>query len=334
MSVLSVRDLAVTMGAIDVLRGVSFDVGRGERVALIGESGSGKSMTALAIISLLPEGMASTGEVALEGERLTGLSEKAWSRIRGRRIGMIFQEPMTALNPTMRIGKQIAEVLQLHRDESRRTAWRHSVDLLARVEFTNPAEEARRYPHELSGGQRQRVMLAMAIACDPVVILADEPTTALDVTVQAQMLRLMSRLVDEEGAALLLISHDLAVISGICERVMVMYGGRIVETGTADAVLHRPRHPYTAGLRATADAVSLDGACARTALPSIRGHVPGVGQFPGGCPFRSRCPRATKQCETMPPRTAEGGHEVACWHPHEPGPEALAGPLMAKGDPL
>jgi peptide/nickel transport system ATP-binding protein len=318
MTALSVRGLGVTAHVGPLVIDVSFELERGGRLGLIGESGSGKSVTGLAILGLLPEGLTARGEVILQGERLTAMTERRRSALRGDRIGMVFQEPMTALNPTMRVGKQIAEVLQLHRGERRALARSHALDLLQRVELPDPEHQARLFPHQLSGGQRQRVVLAMAIACDPAVVIADEPTTALDVTVQAQMLQLMSRLVSEENAALLLISHDLAVISAMCDRVMVMYGGRVVESGSTAAVLRAPQHPYTAGLRATAAAVTLQQPAGRRELPSIPGHVPSAGAFPSGCPFRSRCERASERCQTMPPRESHGDHDVACWHPVRP----------------
>jgi peptide/nickel transport system ATP-binding protein len=275
-------------------------------------------MTAFAVMGLLPDTMTVSGQIRLDGSNTLEMTERQRCELRGNRVGMVFQEPMTALNPTMRVGAQIAEVVRIHRGLRRRAAWQHAVELLARVEFPDPAAQARRYPHQLSGGQRQRVALAIAIACDPAVILADEPTTALDVTVQAQMLDLMSRLVDEQGAALLLISHDLAVVDRMCSRVVTMYGGRIVESGETRKIFGEPRHPYTAGLRSTSAAVSLDSDRTLSELPFIPGQVPGVGRFPPGCPFRTRCTRASEECATMPPLTAADERLLACWHPITP----------------
>jgi oligopeptide/dipeptide ABC transporter ATP-binding protein len=295
--------------------GVSFALDAGERVGLIGESGSGKSLTALAVMGLLDEELTAAGDVRFEGRPLLGMPERELCRLRGDRLAMVFQEPMTALNPVMRVGKQVAESLRLHRKIGRDEAARRAVELLERVELPDPAEAARAYPHQLSGGQRQRVVLAMALANDPAVLVCDEPTTALDVTVQARMLRLVHRLVAEERSALLFITHDLAVVSGLCERVLVMYGGRIVESGRTADVFGSPRHPYTAGLlaasAATTDAARRDE---RGRLPAIAGTVPGAGQFPSGCVFRNRCPRATEQCATTPP-LAGGDQPAACWYP-------------------
>jgi peptide/nickel transport system ATP-binding protein len=310
-SVLEIRDLSIQYGGTQLVTGVSLDIAAGERLGIIGESGSGKTLTALAMMALLPGSLRSTGQVLLHGKDMTQISERQWSVLRGGTIAMVFQEPMTALNPTMRVGKQIAEATALPRAAARARAF----ELLKRVEFTDPAEQARRYPHQLSGGQRQRVMLAMAIARDPAVIVADEPTTALDVTVQKQMLELMSRLVDEEGSALVLISHDLAVVSGMCERLIVMYGGRVVEAGRTEQVLTNPRHRYTAGLIATSGAISLDSDRSRAELPSIPGQVPAAGAFGAGCPFRNRCAHATQECETVPPLKQLDEHLVACWNP-------------------
>ncbi|MGH9067235.1 MAG: ABC transporter ATP-binding protein [Acidimicrobiales bacterium] len=318
MAGLVVRHLSVRAGELELVRDVSLDVRPGERVGLIGESGSGKSLTALAIVGLLGRGLSGTGEVRLGDEDLMQAGERRRCQLRGDRIAMIFQDPMTALNPTMRVGRQVSEVLRIHRGLHRAEAAAAAVELLARVELPDPAGYARRYPHQLSGGQQQRVMMAMAISCDPEVILADEPTTALDVTVQRRVLELLGRLVDEEGCALLLITHDLAVVSETCDRVVTMYGGRVVESGPAGIMLSRPWHPYTDALLATSHAVSVDGVTVGEELPAIPGSVPAAGRFPPGCPFRDRCPRAGEECHTMPGTTGEGPHQVACWHPVVP----------------
>jgi len=317
---LELTGVGVTAGPTAIVHDVSFSLAPGERVGLIGESGSGKSLTALAIMGLLPEELSGRGTVRLDGRDLTTMSDRQLGALRGDRLAMVFQEPMTALNPLMRVGRQVAEALRRHRDLSRAEVAARVGQLLARVELPDPAAAGRAYPHQLSGGQRQRVMLAMALACDPAVLICDEPTTALDVTVQARMLALIDRLVAEEGSALLFITHDLAVVSGRCERVLVMYGGHIVEAGPTAAVFALPRHPYTAGLlqasAATTDPSLLDG---RGRLPTIPGTVPAAGHFPSGCVFRTRCQRATDVCETVPP-LAGAARQVACWHPIEAPP--------------
>jgi peptide/nickel transport system ATP-binding protein len=314
---LDVDGISVTAGDTMIVSGVSFGLAAGERVGLIGESGSGKSLTALAVMGLLPDELRSSGRVTFDGRDLMSLSDRELGALRGDRIAMVFQEPMTALNPLMRVGRQVTETLALHRDLRRGDADARARELLARVELPEPDSAMRAYPHQLSGGQRQRVMLAMALACDPAVLICDEPTTALDVTVQARMLRLIDRLVDEEGSGLLFITHDLAVVSGLCERVLVMYGGRIVESGPTADVFAAPRHPYTAGLldasAATTDRRRLDE---RGRLPIIPGTVPAAGHFPSGCVFRTRCPRATEICTTEPRLEGDGRLE-ACWHPIE-----------------
>jgi oligopeptide/dipeptide ABC transporter ATP-binding protein len=313
--VLAVRGLTIKRGPVELVSDVSLDLAPGERLGIIGESGSGKTLTALAVMGLLPAALQASGQVLAGGRDLYAMSERQRCDLRGSAISMVFQEPMTALNPTMHVGKQIAEAVRAHSGATRAAARARAIELLERVEFSDPARQARAYPHQLSGGQRQRVMLAMAIACDPAVILADEPTTALDVTVQEQVLKLLSRLVAEEGSALVLISHDLAVVSGMCERITVMYGGRVAESGTSRQVLTAPRHPYTAALIAISGAVSLDSDRSRAVLPSIRGQVPAAGAFPAGCPFRNRCDRATRECEAVPPLERAGDHWVACFNP-------------------
>jgi peptide/nickel transport system ATP-binding protein len=315
-SVLVVEDLCVRVGGVTAIEDLSFELETGQRTGLIGESGSGKTLTALAIMGLLPEGISATGRVMYRDRDLLAMSENDLCRLRGDRLAMIFQEPATALNPVMRVGEQVAEPLRLKRGLGRREAQLAARELLQRVRLPDPDSLLRAYPHQLSGGQRQRVMIAIAMACSPDVLLADEPTTALDVTIQAQILDLIGALVDEEGATLLLITHDLVVVDNLCQRVLVLYGGRLVEHGTVEAVFGQPRHPYT---RALLDAIPpIDRELPGRKLPAIPGSVPGLGQFPPGCPFRNRCPRADARCAEMPPLeatpTAES-HAVACWHP-------------------
>ena len=310
---LGVEDLHVLVGGVEAVRGVSFALEAGSRTGLIGESGSGKTLTALGLIGLLPDGISATGRVLYKGRDLLSLADEEFCELRGDRLAMIFQEPMTALNPVMRIGDQVAEPLMVHRHMGRQEALAAAMQILQRVHIADAAEKMRAYPHQLSGGQRQRAMIAMAMACSPDILVADEPTTALDVTVQAQILRLLDELVNEQGATLLLITHDLPVVASTCDHVLVMYGGKIVETGTVAQVFDRPRHPYT---RALLDAIPpLDEELPDRHLRAIPGSVAGLGQFPPGCPFRNRCPTADGKCVEMPPVARVGDHLAACWHP-------------------
>jgi oligopeptide/dipeptide ABC transporter ATP-binding protein len=318
--VLSVEGLGVATRRLPLVTDVSFSLAAGERVGLIGESGSGKSLTALALLGLLPDGVQATGSVRLAGADgdLVGAPERALSAVRGRRMAMVFQEPMTALNPVMRVGAQVAEGMLLHGTQpDRRAARAEAVRLLRRVRLPDPEQAARAYPHQLSGGQRQRVMLAMALANDPEVLVCDEPTTALDVTVQAQVLDLIVEGTVSRGAALLFITHDLAVVATVCSRLLVMYGGRIVEAGTVEQVLTRPHHPYTQGLL---EASELEHVDASGRLRTIPGSVPAAGQFPDGCVFRGRCPNELAGCSTFPPWEEQDGHGHACWNPVAEGP--------------
>ena len=312
---LEVDRLTVTTGDLALVSDVSFTLGAGERVGLIGESGSGKTLTAAAVFGLLPDGVTASGSVRLEGVDgdLVGAPEHRLSGLRGRRLAMVFQEPMTALNPSMRVIDQVAEARLVHRSARDRGAARtDALRLLSQVRLPDPGELGRAYPHQLSGGQRQRVLLAIALANDPDVLICDEPTTALDVTVQAQLLDLIVTGVRERGAALLFITHDLAVVATVCERVLVMYGGRIVESGPVREVLTEPKHRYTKGLL---DASDLDAVDARGRLRTIAGAVPAAGRFPDGCVFRTRCPHADEQCELQPPWFGDEGRGHACWHP-------------------
>jgi peptide/nickel transport system ATP-binding protein len=309
MTPLVVENLTVRVGSLAAVNHVSFVLEPGQRTGLIGESGSGKTLTALAIMGLLPEGLSATGRVLYKGMDLLSMGERELCDIRGDRLAMVFQEPMTALNPVMQIGEQVAEPLRVHRRMGAREAHALAQHALERVRLPDAAEKMRAYPHQLSGGQRQRAMIAMATALSPEFLIADEPTTALDVTVQAQILELLVSLVEERGSSLLLITHDLPVVANVCERVLVLYGGYIVEEGSVAHVFAAPRHPYT---RALLDAIPpLDEELPGRKLNAIPGSVPGLGEFPPGCPFRNRCPRADAQCEVMPP--LEQG--VACWHP-------------------
>ncbi|MBB1500793.1 ABC transporter ATP-binding protein [Propioniciclava sp. MC1683] len=268
---LAVRDLSIAFGRLKpVVRGLDLDLAPGQRLGIIGESGSGKTVTALAIMGLLPENARVSGSIRLDGRELVGLSDRALSRLRGDQMGMIFQEPMTALDPTMTAGRQVAEVFRLHRDRDAGRARAAVLEVLGAVGFDDPERVADSYPHQLSGGQRQRVVTAMALVNRPDLVICDEPTTALDVTVQATVLRVLDEVLDAVGASCLFISHDLAVVSQICSDVVVMLDGEVVERGTADQVFNEPRHPYAAGLVATA---RLDLLEPGTRLPTVADHV-------------------------------------------------------------
>jgi oligopeptide/dipeptide ABC transporter ATP-binding protein len=330
--VLEVAGLHVGTADLRLVSDVSFTLSAGERVGLIGESGSGKSLTALALMGLLPEGVRATGSVRLAGvdHDLVGAPEPRLAAVRGAAMTMVFQEPMTALNPSMRVGDQVAEVMLLHgRQPDRRSARAAAVELLDSVHLPEPDRLARAYPHQLSGGQRQRVMIAIALANGPSVLLADEPTTALDVTVQAQVLDLILAGVAARDAALLFITHDLAVVATVCERVMVMYGGRIVEAGPVTEVFTRPRHPYTQGLLAASDLADTGG---DGRLRTIPGSVPAAGRFPGGCVFRTRCPNADDDCTVLPGWTVRDGGGYACHHPVR-SPEVQESHIQARQSP-
>ena len=298
-----------------VVENVSLTLRPGETLGLVGESGCGKSVTAMSIMRLIPSPPSHVdgGRILFQGDDLLALDKGEMRAIRGDRIGMIFQEPMTSLNPTFSIGYQIAEVFRIHRNMSEAAARRESIDILAMVGIGAAERRLHQYPHELSGGLRQRVMIAMALACRPDILIADEPTTALDVTVQAQILDLLRRLQSEIGMSVLLITHDLGVVAEVCERVLVMYAGRIVESATVDELFRRPRHPYTAGLLASSPRLGKR----RPVLPTIPGMVPAPGLRGSGCHFAERCPRVTEHCHgEMPPLAADGpGHDVACWNP-------------------
>ena len=318
-AVLTVRGLGVTVRDVALVRDVDLTIGPGERVGLIGESGSGKSMTALGIMGLLPEDVTATGSVRLSGVEhdLIGADERALSRVRGREVAMVFQEPMTALNPTMRVGDQVAEAMLIHRTEpNRRAAQASAVDRLDRVGLPDPIQAARAYPHQLSGGQQQRVVVAIALANDPALLVCDEPTTALDVTVQALVLDLIVRGVTARNSAMLFITHDLAVVATVCQSVLVMYGGRVVEAGRVDQVFTRPRHRYTQGLIGASDLEVVDS---RGRLATIAGSVPAAGAFPVGCVFRNRCNHSTELCKRQPDWTGpDSANGFACHHPAGP----------------
>jgi peptide/nickel transport system ATP-binding protein len=297
-----------------VLRGVSFDLDRGQTLGLIGESGCGKSMTALALIGLQPESATLRGEIHFDGQNLSQADELQWCRLRGAKIGMIFQEPMSALNPLHPVGRQIGESLRLHRGLSAAAARAEALRLLERVQLTQAARRLDTYPHQLSGGQRQRVVIAIALACRPALLIADEPTTALDATVQREVLDLLGSLVHDDGMALLLVSHDLAMVADRVERLMVMYAGKVVEQGPARAVFAQPAHPYSSGLLAARPRLGL---ARGTRLPTIPGRVPELHEMPVGCAFAERCPRADDACRAAPPeQTALApGRCVRCIHP-------------------
>ena len=310
-------EIRTPLGPIEILREVDLTLERGESLGLVGESGCGKSMTALAVMGLLPTAARARGRIALEGRNLLDLAEAELCRLRGRRLAMVFQEPMTALNPVRSIGDQVAEGLRLHLGLDGRQALERAAALLDRVGLPQADFPLGLHSHQLSGGQRQRVVVAMALACGPDILIADEPTTALDVTIQAQILDLIAELAAEEGMALILISHDLGVIAEMTDRMAVMYAGGIVESGPTAEVFRRRAHPYTEGLFAALPSLH---ARAGDRLASIPGQVPDPLQRPPGCAFAPRCPRASRACEALPPRSALGaGHEVHCFHPLREG---------------
>lgn len=318
-ALLEVRKLRVDLhthrGQATAVRGTSFTLARGDTLGLIGESGCGKSMTALALIGLAPDNATLSGSVRLNGQELIGLGDRHWRSLRGNRIAMIFQEPMTALNPVHRVGAQIAEPLRLHQGLGARAARRQVVSLMERVGIPDPAQRIDAFPHQFSGGQRQRLMIAMALACEPDLLIADEPTTALDVTVQKQILGLIRELVAERGMALLLISHDLGLVAQNVERMLVMYGGSVVESGSSADVFRQPAHPYTRGLlaaRPNLARVLHDEPGQR--LPTIAGNVPDLFDLPPGCPFAGRCPYTEAACFTdaMPHIELSPTHAFDC----------------------
>ena len=314
---LEVRDLSVMIdsGATQttILNRVSFKLERGRTLGIVGESGCGKSMTALAVMGLLPEAARTSGLIFFDGQDLTKLGPADWRKIRGPRIAMIFQEPMTALNPVMTVGNQLAEMLIVHEGADQACARRAAISLLERVGIADPTSRVDAYPHQLSGGMRQRVMIAMALACQPDILIADEPTTALDVSIESQVLDLLMTLQQEEGMALLLISHNLAVISEMSDEIIVMYAGRVVESGELKQVLGSPRHPYTQGLMSSIPSMSEW----RERLPTIPGMVPNLRFRQTGCAFAPRCTQALTGCThaEIAMRVLDSTHHVACLLP-------------------
>jgi peptide/nickel transport system ATP-binding protein len=315
--------LNTARGPAEALRGIDLQLNRGETLGLIGESGSGKSMTALALMGLLPPGAAVGGSITLEGRELVGLGDDAMCALRGNRIGMVFQEPMTALNPLHTIGDQIAEPLRLHRGFSRAAARAEALRLLERVRLPQAAQRLDAHPHQLSGGQRQRATIAMALACGPDLLIADEPTTALDVTIQGEILDLLRELVEASSMALLMISHDLGVMARMVSRMLVMYGGTVVESGPTAEVFGRLAHPYTQGLfaaRPQLGAARIDGRKPR--LMTIPGRVPELADMPPGCPFADRCAWVVDACRAAPPPPVMVGpmHAARCIRVGEASP--------------
>ncbi|MGN7300130.1 ABC transporter ATP-binding protein [Ferdinandcohnia sp. SAFN-114] len=296
---------------------ISFHVNKGETVCIVGESGCGKSITALSIMGLVPSppGVPSTGEIKLEGKNLLEYSNKEMIKVRGKDISMIFQEPMTSLNPVFQIGAQVAEVLLNHSKLSKSEALKEAVEMLRKVGISQPEVRAKLYPHQLSGGMRQRVMIAMALACNPKLLIADEPTTALDVTIQAQILELMKDLRDTFGTAIVLITHDLGVVAEMADRVIVMYAGSIVEATNVFSLFKNPGHPYTEGLLSSIP--KMDEKVNH--LNVTEGSIPLLNEMPSGCKFHPRCPYATDKCRAQRPPLTEiaSGHEVACWYADE-----------------
>jgi oligopeptide/dipeptide ABC transporter ATP-binding protein len=310
-------------GAVHAVDNVSFTVRRGEAVALVGESGCGKSVTAMSIMRLVAQpGKITAGSVSFKGRDLASLSEREMRKVRGNDIAMVFQEPMTSLNPVFKIGTQVAEAIRIHQDVSKREAWRMAGEMLALVSIPDPIKRLDDYPHQLSGGMRQRVMIAMALSCDPELLIADEPTTALDVTIQAQIMELLANLQQKLGLAILLITHDLGIVAEFCERVIVMYTGRVVEEASVRDLFANTAHPYTRGLLKSLPSVSKSG----TRLPTIAGMVPSISHLPPGCKFNPRCPDVMEICLGNEPALmlVGEGHSARCYlHGDEADPERI-----------
>lgn len=309
-------------GIVQAVRDVSFSLDYAETVAIVGESGCGKSVTARAVMGLTQRTMgvvASESEICFEGENILTYTEKEWQRYRGGKCGIIFQDAMTSLNPTMKVGKQIQESILNHKKVSRDAAKKESIRLLRAVGLANPEKRYHQYPHEFSGGMRQRTMIALALACQPQILIADEPTTALDVTTQAQILDLLKQLQKEMGMSIILITHDLGVVAGLVQRVLVMYGGKIVEQGLSEEIFFSPKHPYTYALLRSAPRIDLD--CGQELIP-IEGNPPLLIDPPQGCPFSARCKYCMKICKQQQPDVFSFGetHHAACWlyHPDAP----------------
>ncbi len=316
MALLEVEDLVVEFptrrGPLVAVDGVSFTIEPGEVLGMVGESGAGKSLTGMAIIGLLePPGRIARGCVRLEGRRIDDLPPEAMRRIRGRKIGAIFQDPLTSLNPLYTIGRQLQETIRTHLDLDARAARERAIGLLREVGIPAPERRIEAYPHELSGGMRQRVVIALALAAEPALVVADEPTTALDVSIQAQIVQLLKRLCREHRTAVLLVTHDMGVIAETADRVAVLYAGRLVELGPVEAVIRRPRHPYTQGLMGAIPRIGVRGG----RLVQIEGAMPRLDAIPPGCAFHPRCPRAFERCRhARPEPSAVGpGHTAACW---------------------
>jgi oligopeptide/dipeptide ABC transporter ATP-binding protein len=309
---LSVRDLGVAFGSVQPLSGVSFSVSQGETLGIVGESGSGKSLTAMSVMGLLSliGGRITGGVIEFEGEDVTNLPERAYRKLRGGKIGLITQNPMTSLDPLQKIGPQVDDVAKLHLGMTGAEARARTVEILGTLRIPEPALICDRYPHQMSGGMKQRIVIAMALAADPDVLIADEPTTALDVTVQAQIIRLLDDLVKDRDLALVLITHDMSVVAQTCDKVVVMYAGRAVEQGPVEAIFDRPRHPYTQALIACIPR----GLDETTRLTGIKGTVPTVLNYPKGCPFHPRCSRAEAICATDPPEFSYAGDSAAACH--------------------
>jgi peptide/nickel transport system ATP-binding protein len=312
---LEVHDLHVEFPGSPVplraLDGVSLHIHAGEILGIVGESGAGKSLTGAAITGLIePPGRITGGRIVFDGQRIDGMSDDALRRLRGRRIGMIFQDPLTALDPLFTIGAQLVETIRTHLPMSREDATARAVSLLAQTGIPSPQERLRQYPHQFSGGMRQRVVIALALAAGPRLVIADEPTTALDVSVQAQVIDLLKRLCREQGTALMLVTHDMGVIAEACDRVAVMYCGRIVEVGAVRQILHSPAHPYTAGLMRSIPPLDRDV----ERLEQIEGAMPRLDAIPSGCPFHPRCPQVLDRCSIARPELLSAkDREVACW---------------------